>query len=172
VKHAALGGQGELQVLEHAVALEHRGALKFAADPELRDLVLRHLDQRLLLAVFTDQVHIACRWPCLAGDAVHQRGLASTVRADDAAQLTAVERHRQIGERLETIELHADVVHPQVRQRPPHSNRGALCGLELRGRLGGQPSVVLQARVRRVGRGGLRLGNVRCCHGHRDQAFF
>ncbi len=93
--------QGELQVLEHRVALEDGGALELAANAALGDLVLAELREVGVVAHQEDRAGVGLG---LARDDVHQRGLAGAVRADDAAQLALVEHQRQLGDGLEAVE--------------------------------------------------------------------
>ena len=59
------------------------------------------------LASLPDEKHGALVGQGLARDHVHQRGLASTVRSDHAAQLALVEHQGELVQRLEAVEAHA-----------------------------------------------------------------
>ena len=106
---ALVGLERQLQVLEHGEPLEHRRLLELAADAQLRDL-------RLGVAQQVDRAaeeHGAGIGPGLAGDDVHQRGLAGAVGADDAAQLARRDVQRQSVDRLEAVEADAHVFQVQ-----------------------------------------------------------
>ncbi|KAG1244726.1 hypothetical protein G6F65_021638 [Rhizopus arrhizus] len=79
--HALVGLHRQFQVFEHGVLFEHSGALELAADARMRDL--RLVQGRKVDALAEEGG--ARRWPRLAGDDVHHRGLARAVGADDAA---------------------------------------------------------------------------------------
>ena len=107
--HALVGLERELQVLEHAELLEHRGLLELAADAQLGDL-------RLVVAQQVDgaaEEHRARVGPGLAGDDVHHRGLARAVGADDAAQLAGRDVQAQLVDGLEAVEADAHVFQVQ-----------------------------------------------------------
>ena len=103
---AALAGHRQLEVLEHGVLFEHRRLLELAPDAGLGDLRLREPQQ----VDGTAEEGAAAVRPGLAGDDVHQRGLAGTVRADDAAQLAAVDVQAQVIDRPETVEADGQVL--------------------------------------------------------------
>jgi hypothetical protein len=107
--HAAVGAQRQLEVLEHAELLVHRGLLELAADADLRDVGLAQAQQVDVAA----EEDLAAVGPGLAGDAVHHRRLAGAVGADDAAQLAHVDGQRQRVQRLEAVEADGDVVQVQ-----------------------------------------------------------
>src|SRR5205823_4464107 len=58
----------------------------------------------------TDEVHGPLVRPRLASDYVHQGRFARAVRSDETAELTLVEDQRELVQRLEPVEAHADVV--------------------------------------------------------------
>ena len=100
----------ELEVLVHGVSVKDRGTLKFATDTELANAPLgqpRELDGLIL------EIDGPRSRACLSGDDIHQRGLACTVRPDDAAQLALVDRQREVLESQESVEIDGDVVDPQ-----------------------------------------------------------
>src|SRR4030095_6923250 len=78
--------------------------LKLPPDTRLRNLRLRELEQVDVLP----EPRRSLIGPCLAGDDVHHRGLASAVRADDAAQFARIHVQRQAVERLEAVEADGD----------------------------------------------------------------
>jgi hypothetical protein len=77
----------QLEILENRVVLENGRFLELATDAEMRDLGFREARQIKRLA----EKSLAFVRPRLAGDDVHHRRLARTVRSDDAAQLTGVD---------------------------------------------------------------------------------
>ena len=107
--HRLVGFLRQLQVFEHAQGFEHRRLLELATDAGLGDLHFAHLRQ---VEGFTEP-GLAVTGPGLAGDHVHQRGLARAVGADDAAQFADADVQVQIVQRLETIEADADVFQGQ-----------------------------------------------------------
>src|SRR5690606_41219388 len=97
---------------EHGVTLKYRGALKLAADAALSDLVFRQVSEVRLAAY---QKHTAFVGPCLAGDDIHQRGLARSVRTDDAPELAVVQNQGELVERFEPVAAHAHTVDAKQR---------------------------------------------------------
>src|SRR5205807_953894 len=97
-EYGAAARERDLEILEHAEILEHRGRLELAADAGLDDLVLAQLGQ--LLAAKLDRA--GGRFG-LAADQVEHRGLASTVRADDDADLVLLDIKGEIVDRLEAV---------------------------------------------------------------------
>ena len=84
----------ELEVLEHAVLLEHGRLLELAADARRARSAARVIRSRSIVWPKNARAGIG---PRLAGDHVHHRGLAGAVRADDAAQLADVDRRASAG---------------------------------------------------------------------------
>src|SRR6266508_1758384 len=111
--YAAVALQREQDVVLHAVAVEHGRLLELAADAELGDLGLVELCQ----VVGAVEVDVAFVGPRLAGDDVHHRGLAGTVRADDGAHFARLDRERELVERAKPVERHGEAVEVEERGR-------------------------------------------------------
>ena len=105
-KDAALPVERQLDIVPDRMAFEHGRLLEFAADAELGDVGLVLLGE-VDVAVEED---LALIRPGLAGDDVHHRRLAGTVRADDGAQFARFDDEGQRVQRLEAVEGHRDAV--------------------------------------------------------------
>jgi hypothetical protein len=99
--------------------LEHRGALELASDPGRRDLGLGEAQE---IDVVAKIGHTALR-PGLAGDDVHERGLARPVRADQATQLAVVHVQREPVQGLEAVEGDGQVLNVEDGPRPGVEHR-------------------------------------------------
>ena len=108
---AAVGLERQFEIVVDGVAFEHGRLLEFPADAEFGDLGLVEAGE-IVGAVEHDVAEVR---PGLAGDHVHHRGLAGAVRPDDGAHLAALDREREIVERLEAVERDGDAV--QIKQR-------------------------------------------------------
>jgi hypothetical protein len=93
--------QRHQQVVAHALVLEHGGALELAADAG-RAIWLS--DRRQERDAHLAPTAPALVGPGLAGDDVHEGGLARPVGADDGAQFRQADLERQVVDRLEPVE--------------------------------------------------------------------
>src|SRR5579883_1809031 len=103
----------QLEIVEDGQILEHGGLLELAADAEIGNPRLvepREVDDAL-------EEDAAAIGPRLAGDDIHQRRLAGTVGADDAADFALFDGEREIVERLEAVEADGDAVEREQRCR-------------------------------------------------------
>ena len=97
---APVAGQGEFQIVEHALVLEDRRLLELAADAQVGDAGLvahRQVDPAA-------EIDLARVRAGLAGDDVHHRRLARAVWPDDRAHLAGFEYEAQAVQRLEAVE--------------------------------------------------------------------
>ncbi|MCY1441064.1 hypothetical protein D9M71_573660 [compost metagenome] len=85
--------------------------MEFATDPGLGDLHLAHARQVQGVA----EPGLAAGGASLAGDHIHQRGLAGAVGADDAAQFTDADVQVEAVQCLEAVEADVDVFQGQHR---------------------------------------------------------
>ncbi|MNH76804.1 hypothetical protein D3C73_290880 [compost metagenome] len=109
--HRLVGFLRQFQVFKHAQRFENGRLLKLATDAGLSDLHFAHLRQ---VEGFTEP-GLAVTGASLAGDHVHQRGLARAVGADDAAQLTDADVQVEIVQCAKAIEADADVFQSEDR---------------------------------------------------------
>ena len=95
----------EHEVVGDALVFEHGGALEFAAHTGLGDLAFGHGEQRLRLVA---PEHAAIIGFGLAGDDVHEGGLARTVGADHGAHLGLADLEGQVVDGPEPVERDGD----------------------------------------------------------------
>src|SRR6218665_456468 len=151
LQQAVHARQRELEVLQHREVLIDRGRLELAAHAGAHDLILVQAAE-----VRAVEQHPARARPGLAADHVQQRGLARAVRADDQAQLVALDREAQAVHGLEPVEGDREPLDTQnllVRIGEPRSRlrqaaagygqrdaHGAACALHLRSNFRPRPA--------------------------------
>src|SRR4029077_110174 len=107
--------------------IEDRRLLKLAADAKLGNLCLIKLGE-IVGTLF--EIDVACVRPGFAGDDIHHRGLAGTVRSDNRTHFARLDHERQLVERPEAVERHCDAV--EIEQGGGrfrlHTGYSAACG--------------------------------------------
>ncbi len=103
-ENAAAAWKRDLQVLEHREVLVDGRRLELPPHAGVHDLVLGHARELLLL-----EADRSARRLGAAADEIEQRGLAGAVRADDHAQLVAIDVEVQRVHRLEAVERDREV---------------------------------------------------------------
>ena len=102
----------DAQVVPDALILEDGGALELAPDAGLRDLGLGHLQERLAQIAPAHGPLVGSR---LAGDDIHEGGLARPVRPDHRAQLGAADGEAEVVDRAEAVEADRNALHLEKR---------------------------------------------------------
>src|SRR4051812_22528498 len=110
--HAFVRLHRELEVLEHAMVLEHSRLLKLAADSGVRDL---RFGEACEIDGLAEERGSGIR-SRLARDHIHHGGFACAVGPDHATQLTGLDGQRELVERLEAVKAHGDVL--EIEDRP------------------------------------------------------
>ena len=142
---AAVDAGGDVEVLQHGQLLEHRGGLEGPPDPEADDLVRRHREQVSIAEHgFAARTHEA-------GERIDEGRLARSVGSDQEVQASLQERHVDVVDRREPVEVDGqaadlEVVLAQERSghasasvsTAPTSRRAAPIGFDDLARRGGR----------------------------------
>ena len=113
---AAVRMPADADIVEHRLRREQRQVLKGAADADLGDPVRRAVDDRAPL-----EQDVAAIGRVETADAVEQRGLAGAVRADQAEDLSRLDREGDAVKGDDAAEAKGDVAH--FEQRRPGGRR-------------------------------------------------